>query len=322
MAEYKDIKGFNIQYLDSDPPNPIIGQIWFNSTSQTLKGAEAGGAPAGTWASGGSLNLAQVGNFGFGTQTAAISAGGQYPLPYSSQTESYNGSSWTIVSGMPTTRYAGGATGTSTAGLVFGNELGTAPRGSTISWNGTSWAVEPATLATPRGTLGGCGTQTAALAVSGNVPPLSGATESYNGTSWTELTDLNTARYGIGLFGDQTTATAAGGASPVFSAAEVWNGTSWTNVNSLNTARKPGSSKDGSYTSGIVFGGNPITAATESWDGTSWTEVNDMSTARYDYAGTGSVNSAIAAGGSTPTQSTATEEWTVPDVLINTLTTS
>jgi hypothetical protein len=44
MAEYKGIKGFNIQYLDSDPPNPIEGQMWFNSTSQTLKGAEVGGA--------------------------------------------------------------------------------------------------------------------------------------------------------------------------------------------------------------------------------------------------------------------------------------
>jgi hypothetical protein len=43
MADYKNIKGFNIQYLDSDPPNPIEGQMWFNSTTQTLKGAEAGG---------------------------------------------------------------------------------------------------------------------------------------------------------------------------------------------------------------------------------------------------------------------------------------
>jgi hypothetical protein len=50
MADYKNIKGFNIQYLDSDPPNPIEGQMWFNSTTQTLKGAEAGGVPAGTWA--------------------------------------------------------------------------------------------------------------------------------------------------------------------------------------------------------------------------------------------------------------------------------
>jgi hypothetical protein len=59
MADYKNIKGFNIQYLDSDPPNPIEGQMWFNSTTQTLKGAEAGGVAAGTWASGGNLNTAR-----------------------------------------------------------------------------------------------------------------------------------------------------------------------------------------------------------------------------------------------------------------------
>jgi hypothetical protein len=42
MANYKNIKGFSIQYLDSDPPNPIEGQIWFNSTSGTFKGTEVG----------------------------------------------------------------------------------------------------------------------------------------------------------------------------------------------------------------------------------------------------------------------------------------
>ena len=86
MADYKNIKGFNIQYLDSDPPNPIEGQMWFNSTTQTLKGAEAGGISLGTWSSGGDLNTAQIAPSTFGSQTATISAGGQYPSPYSNQT--------------------------------------------------------------------------------------------------------------------------------------------------------------------------------------------------------------------------------------------
>ena len=59
MADYKNIKGFNIQYLDSDPPNPIEGQMWFNSTTQTLKGAEAATIVDATWASGGDLNTAR-----------------------------------------------------------------------------------------------------------------------------------------------------------------------------------------------------------------------------------------------------------------------
>ena len=38
MATYKNINGSPIQYLESDPANPVLGQVWFNSTSKTLKG--------------------------------------------------------------------------------------------------------------------------------------------------------------------------------------------------------------------------------------------------------------------------------------------
>src|SRR6056300_1221037 len=96
MADYKNIKGFNIQYLDSDPPNPIEGQMWFNSTSQTLKGAEAGGISLGTWASGGNLNTAR-GSYApsqAGTQTAAMAATGGNPSNVTN-VEQYNGTSWT-----------------------------------------------------------------------------------------------------------------------------------------------------------------------------------------------------------------------------------
>ena len=40
----------------------------------------------------------------------------------------------------------------------------------------------------------GSGTQTAALATGGFEPSTSAKNESYNGTSWTEVGDLNTAR--------------------------------------------------------------------------------------------------------------------------------
>jgi hypothetical protein len=37
MATYKGIKGFNIQTVSSDPPAPFAGQVWYNSTSATVK---------------------------------------------------------------------------------------------------------------------------------------------------------------------------------------------------------------------------------------------------------------------------------------------
>jgi hypothetical protein len=39
-------------------------------------------------------------------------------------------------------------------------------------------------------------------------------TESYNGTSWTEVNDLNTARYDLAGAGIQTSALAFGGDDP------------------------------------------------------------------------------------------------------------
>jgi len=51
-------------------------------------------------------------------------------------------------------------------------------------------------------TLTGTGTQSAGLGFGGNAPPPSnnpvGLTEEYNGTSWSEQNDLNTARLGMG----------------------------------------------------------------------------------------------------------------------------
>ena len=42
MATYKDIKGTSIEVVSSDPSNPVLGQIWYNTTSQSLKGVELG----------------------------------------------------------------------------------------------------------------------------------------------------------------------------------------------------------------------------------------------------------------------------------------
>jgi len=37
MATYKEISGLNIKSLASDPANPLEGEMWYNSTSGTLK---------------------------------------------------------------------------------------------------------------------------------------------------------------------------------------------------------------------------------------------------------------------------------------------
>ena len=37
MATYKSIKGSKMQSFASDPSNPTTGQVWYNTTSATIK---------------------------------------------------------------------------------------------------------------------------------------------------------------------------------------------------------------------------------------------------------------------------------------------
>ena len=170
----------------------------------------------------------------------------------------------------------------------------------------------------------GVGTQTAAGVSGGSTTTQVALHEQYNGTSWTEVGDLNTARRKAGGFGTSTAAFAIG-ASPTPSAlVESWNGTSWTETTDINTARGAVGAA-GTITDGLIYGAETTPRQiTEYWNGTSWTEVNDMGVNQGNAAGAGGTgSSAFMAGGTDGLVAVAnTEEWTVPEVVINTLTTS
>ena len=111
--------------------------------------------------------------------------------------------------------------------------------------------------------------------------------ESFDGTNWTEVNDVNVGRTQGAGAGTQTSAIFVGGegGSPWNdnkNKTELWDGSSWTEVNNLNDGRTLVGGA-GLSTSAIVAGGTPgsgATANTETWDGTSWTEVNNLNTAR------------------------------------------
>ena len=63
---------------------------------------------------------------GTGTQSLAFAAGGR---PITTETEVWNGTSWSISASLATQRFALGGAGTNTAGLVFG---GNAPTPATF----------------------------------------------------------------------------------------------------------------------------------------------------------------------------------------------
>jgi hypothetical protein len=107
----------------------------------------------------------------------------------------------------------------------------------------------------------------------GNVPPQTANAETWDGTAWTEVGNLNTARSNLAAAGFHNTyGMVFGGDAPPDPQDTV-----------------------------------------ELWNGSSWTEIADLATARKNLSGTGSGVAALAIGGENPGGNLAnTEEWTVP----------
>ena len=152
--------------------------------------------------------------------------------------------------------------------------------------------------------------------------------ELWNGSSWTELGDLNTGRRNLGSAGTAYTASMAfGGEAPSISAvAEIFDGTSWTEVGDMNTGRAEIAAA-GTSTLALAVGGNtpsPNTAQVEAWNGSSWSEINDLSTSRrsLNTQSSNSQTSALTFGGLTTTYVANTEEFTAADFQIKTVTQS
>jgi len=288
------------------------GQVWYNSASNVLKGFGKQGT--GAWASGGAMTDSRKQFAGDGIQTAAIAMGG---TPASS-TETYNGSTWTEVNDLNTSRnqLASSTQGSTTASLVFGGASNpptpTTADDETELWNGSVWAEQSGDLNTARRTPIGAGTTTAALCAGGQTSPTTYMNESeeYNGTSWAEGDNLNTGRNAASGCGTQTAALIVGGRIPASTnKTETYDGTSWTEVNNCNTARNQGCTGIGVQTGALFVGGQPSPAYVEQWDGTSWTEVADLATGRSTGAGAGTSVLGLVGGGET---TDVTEEWTVP----------
>ena len=169
MTTYKELKGTNIEVNSSDPSNPLEGQVWFNSTSNVLKGLRPN--LSGSWASGGNTNTARYGAGAAGaSHTASLYFGG-YP-PIRALTESYDGTSWTEVNDMNQANSFPGGTGTQTAAIAFGGGPGDSPglQNRTELWDGTNW-TEVNNLNTARQRMASAGVQTSALSIGGDTDP-------------------------------------------------------------------------------------------------------------------------------------------------------
>jgi len=323
MSTYKELNGLKIKYLSADPPAAQNGQVWYNSSNLRVEGV----AGTGAWGSGGAYPVAIQSGAGFGTQTAAVGAGGTPPGNVGLKTFEYNGSSWTAVNNMSRTptgspylsAYISGS-GTLTAGWAAGGGYPTAST-NVENYDGTTWTAS-AVLPATRGGGNSSGPQTAGLYFAGTTgsPPrgVLATTYEYDGEGWTAGGDLNTARTNAGSTGptgSQTAALSFAGNKPSFtSKTEEYNGSSWTEVNFYPTSSSY-VGYAGSQTDAIGFSGynGPVLTATSLYDGTNWSSGPSLATGRLLYhTNAGTASAAIVFGGEGTTVLTNTEEWTVP----------
>ncbi len=330
MSTLKNIQGKSIKSYATNAPNPKAGEMWYSQSELKLKGYAEG--TNNTWSSGGNYPTV-VGNIqSAGTKAAGLAFGGitqNSPQIVTTQTTSYNGTTWTALaapSNLGTAINWGSSCGTQTAALCFsGAGPGQPAEGSITSqsWNGSAWTNTP-NMNTARMTAGGSGTSTAALCAGGYIPPAgpasSSASEEYNGSSWSSGNSINTARgYCVGnglqtasvLYGGYTW----GGPGPR-NVTEEYDGTNWTSVNNMpaNIYAHGGS---GEQTAVIMWSESYCAL----YDGTNWTNTTSMTSARgATTKQIGSGNDGVALGGGTLVNST--EEYEKVGLGTRTITTS
>ena len=249
----------------------------------------------------------------------------------------YDGSAWTATASLATGRRSLAGSGSpSSASIAAGGAPVTNNGTNTEEYNfsatvttGAAFSSLP-TLNTARWGLGGAGTKLAAIVFGGRNPPVGqdlALSEEYNGTSWSEGPDLNTATRVCGRgTGTSTAALKHGGhsGSPSTSnkTAEEWNGSSWSN-GGASTNNHDGTMQIGTQTAAASCGSNPPTGAkTEEYNGTSWTASNDMPYSAYQGSASGSQTAGVVFGGGYPAKNNSAEydgtNWTAGNTLLQT----
>ena len=270
------IKYDGTSWTDSGHAFPSTGGAGVGSGTQTatLYSGQGSGTNSyeydgSSWTSGGTMNTSRVGEgTGWGPQTSALMCTGRgSPSALTSATEEYDGTSWTST-----------------------NNVNAARRRISGSQNSTS--------------------QDSGIIFGGSPTsnPNAGATvntEQYDGSSWTEITNLSTGRNHAGGAGNSTSAWVAG-SNPNSALTEEFNITALTVTaaafssggNLPSAKRLMGAA--GTQTAGLVFGGfdgGGGLNTTEEYGGDSWTSGGSMNTGRWNLQGAGTQTAGLASGG-------------------------
>ena len=171
-------------------------------------------------------------------------------------------------------------------GVSGNNSLGSLDATRTFEYNGSSWS-EAGDNNTNRARAAGAGTVNSGLFFGGYAPnwygTSQGATETYNGTNFSEVNNMimpRRAHMGAGLSSEAALAlggyTDSAPVNPGFNPnmgkfTEVWNGTNWSESGDAPANMKRGGMV-GSVNAAVMFGSNTDPDLTLHWDGSSWSE--------------------------------------------------
>ena len=236
MSTYETLKGLKVKFLSADTSGDRVqeGEIFYNSTDFGLKSHISVGA----WSAGTPIPATKRLTAGFGTQTAAISAGGS---PIVATAFEYNGSGWTALASMNDAKHSFDGTGTTAAGLVCGGVIGSPAANNRTNqseeWNGSAWA-EGNNMNSSRSDSHVAGIQTAAVSAFGVISTSrTNKTEEYNGTSWSEVNNTPVAADGTRGSGTLTAGIFTGGDTPDrITTTFLYDGTNWTTGNAMPQA--------------------------------------------------------------------------------------
>ena len=273
MSTYENLHGRRVNVVSSNPSNPKDGEVWYNSTLGLLKGYVLGTA---VWTSGGALNTKRSAAIA-GTVTAGLASHGYVyspssPVGGSVATEEYNGTSWTSVNNANQARYQTSALGTQTAAVVFGGLNGTTEPG-------------PYTM--------------------------SASFESYNGTTWTALTNAPTAKAGgTPMVGTSTTLAQecgnSDGSGGVSNTVQEYASGSWSAGENYPISIQ-GLAGAGIQTASVHMGGataapgSPVVDTANEYDGTNFSATSAIPAASRSFGGRkGTQTACIFAGGVSP----------------------
>ena len=186
-----------------------------------------------SWTEGNDLNEGRFDCVTFGSSTSAILVGGgQSPGGPGTVTsvEIYDGTSWTETTDIPTATQEMAGWGTQTSGAIVGGSVDSDPtmKNTTVEWDGTSWSSGGNYSRNNKYFQAFGANVSAGLAAGGENPGESPARLSiaaiYNGTSWSEVAELSSARYGTAGGGTTLSGLISGGetAPTTVASTEEW----------------------------------------------------------------------------------------------------